>query len=190
MVSQRFLVHAFDRVLTQGKALSTRSIAMISTSDEPAMSSLPKIFDIFDVPVRLGESSKRLRGHKAAGVPASTSKIAQLGGSRVLHSYSVDMGLPATLSPPVIFDGPARPTLPKTKLPNTRHRLGQGNLSSSPPKTSTLTFTPKSEILYEIFDGPSRITRYQCHSILKKVRQFPCPFSYKSQLPDSEIGAV
>ncbi|KIK97312.1 hypothetical protein PAXRUDRAFT_238394 [Paxillus rubicundulus Ve08.2h10] len=126
---------------------------------------IPKIFDIFDAPVRLGESSENLRSSEAL-FRASTSRVAsQINSSGPRNLYAEALHSSCTLPPPVTFDGPARPPhLSPSALD--KRRLQRQNLvkTSSGASVSFTSLTSRSEPLYEIFDGPSRASRYRYSS--------------------------
>ncbi|KAF8836992.1 hypothetical protein BDN67DRAFT_1014210 [Paxillus ammoniavirescens] len=126
---------------------------------------IPKIFDIFDAPVRLGESSKSLGSSKAVS-RASTARVApQTSGPSPRNIYSEALHSSCTLPPPVTFDGPARPPYLSPSALDKRRLLRQ-NLEkrSSGASVSFTALTSQSEPLYEIFDGPSRASRYRYSS--------------------------
>ncbi|KAI6165312.1 hypothetical protein EDD17DRAFT_1460142, partial [Pisolithus thermaeus] len=122
----------------------------------------PAIFDIFDAPFKLGESSKRL-GRSKVEEPALLSPTvtqARLQSSMGLYSA---LGNPTTLPPPIIFDGPARPRHLLSSASKSQRQIPRGSL---PERNKFSTLTPsESEMFCEIFDGPSRLTRYKYPSM-------------------------
>lgn len=136
---------------------ATLSSGTLSVS-EAVRSAPPAIFDIFDAPVELGESSKQLGRSKVEEPALSSPTVTQARLQSYIGLYSA-LGNPTTLPPPIIFDGPARP----------RHLLSSASKSqrqiprcSLPDRNKFSTLTPsESEMFCEIFDGPSRLTRYK-----------------------------
>ncbi|KIJ63559.1 hypothetical protein HYDPIDRAFT_29354 [Hydnomerulius pinastri MD-312] len=146
----------------------SRSAAALSSATLSAEQSdgltIPKIFDIFDAPVRLGESSRQLG--RSQTVASAARAEPQSSGSMSRNIYSEAMESPWTLPPPITFDGPARPAHLSPSALERRRRLRQ-NLPLSarrtlgPSSVSFAAFTSQSDPLHEVFDGPSRITRYK-----------------------------
>lgn len=139
---------------------STMSVAAV-TAEEYESLTIPPIFDIFDAPVRLGESST-LVGRKT-----TATRIVALEGngekSRNIADNFTGVQYFSSLPPPVVFDGPACPTHLLPRALETRRKMRQ-RLSSSPKRQASSlssSFTSSSEPVYEVFDGPSRITRYK-----------------------------
>ncbi|CCL99388.1 uncharacterized protein FIBRA_01406 [Fibroporia radiculosa] len=105
-----------------------------------------QIFDIFDAPARLGESSKLLM--RSASARTLSSRPARPVDSTFVRKNTVQP-LPA----PIIFDGPTRPRAASTTLGASRARS-----TSAASAASSLPFSlpaPKT------FDGPSRLRPYQ-----------------------------
>lgn len=102
------------------------------------------ILDIFDAPIRLGES----RLSRDRPVPR-TNNVRAMGPRPHLS--------PPPLPAPILFDGPARPhNLPLELQLKQAYRL---NPHSHPSHRQLKpTFIP-SQPLVELFDGPARITR-------------------------------
>lgn len=137
--------------------------ALLSTAPFESPSA-PEIFDIFDAPVRLRErenTDEPLKAlYSAEGVSSRT------GSSYSKSMYSNALDLPWSLPPPITFDGPACPphmspsTLKKRRLQrqNLPHSLKNIHGSST---ASCSAFTPQSLPLHQLFDGPSRTSRYQ-----------------------------
>lgn len=119
---------------------------------------LPAIFDIFDAPVRLGESSKQLGRTKVEKSVLPSPTITQARPPISMGIYSA-LGNPTTLPPPITFDGPSRPRHLLSGASGNRRKFLQGSL---PDKSKFSTFSPsESEMICEVFDGPSRLTRYK-----------------------------
>ncbi|KAG9307988.1 hypothetical protein JVU11DRAFT_12794 [Chiua virens] len=143
--------------------------AMLSSatlSAEQFQGPVPQIFDIFDAPVHLREKKLELEPLKVFN-PLSTARATSIvAPSHSRSVYSAAFDLPWSLPPPITFDGPA---CPPHMSPSTlkRRRLQRQNVSHFPRRlhgSSTVSctqFTSQSEPLYKLFDGPSRIVRYQ-----------------------------
>ncbi|KAG2359870.1 hypothetical protein BDR07DRAFT_1472648 [Suillus spraguei] len=138
---------------------SPMSVAVITPEYEAL--TVPPIFDIFDAPVRLAESSSLVRR------TATTTRIATLerNGEKLRESASCFARAHhfSSLPPPIVFDGPARPAhlLPRT-LEVCRTMRQCPSLSSNRQAHNPLApLISTSEPVYEIFDGPSRMTRYK-----------------------------
>ncbi|KAH7915890.1 hypothetical protein BJ138DRAFT_824151 [Hygrophoropsis aurantiaca] len=126
---------------------------------------LPPIFDIFDAPVRLGESSKQLGRTESNSRVTTTSATAQRNGekSRNLSNEVSESSTPTSLPPPILFDGPARPAHLMPLALEKRRKMRE-RLSRSVRKGTLLpsaAYETSTETLVEIFEGPSRITRYK-----------------------------
>lgn len=141
---------------------SKRPVATLSSrtllASEAVAPALPAIFDIFDAPVRLGESSKQLGRSKVEEPVLLSPSATQAGRQSSMGIYSA-LGNPTTLPPPIIFDGPARPRHLLSDASKKPRQVLRGSLLDK-NKFSTLS-SSESEILCEIFDGPSRLTRYK-----------------------------
>ncbi|TFK75589.1 hypothetical protein BDN72DRAFT_446136 [Pluteus cervinus] len=143
---------------------SSRSAMVVQspTFQEPETITLPPIFDIFDVPAQLGESSRRLGLQREADIDDASRPLR--GTSPSPFSPSVDsLSFPTSLPPPIVFDGPAQPRNPALAS-RSRRRLRP----TTPPNATTTRqhHTPSvpfstSEPLVQLFDGPARITRYR-----------------------------
>ncbi|KAF9224874.1 hypothetical protein BS17DRAFT_795212 [Gyrodon lividus] len=141
------------------------SAATISAEQSEELS-IPKIFDIFDAPVKLRESSKSF-GSSEAAIRASTARVAvKANSSSSINIYSEALQSPWTLPPPVTFDGPACPphlspsALEKRRILR-KHLAHSSRISSGTSSVSFTALALQSEPLYEVFDGPSRINRYK-----------------------------
>lgn len=126
---------------------------------EPEEITLAPIFDIFDVPSRLGESTETIRSNRRQPQDAESSAT--------LYSPTLPRPPPTSLPAPIIFDGPARPR----NLPLAFQRRVEQALSSVPASTRQMRrhHTPSlpsgsSEPSIEMFEGPARITRYSHRS--------------------------
>lgn len=140
--------------------LSSSMSAAVAVQEYDALT-IPPIFDIFDAPVRLGESSALVRR------TATTTRVAALECNGEKSRNAVSSFTRAhhfsSLPPPIVFDGPARPThlLPQA-LENRRKMRQCPSLSlNRQAHTPSSPFISTSEPIYENFDGPSRITRYK-----------------------------
>ncbi|KAF5325536.1 hypothetical protein D9619_009873 [Psilocybe cf. subviscida] len=151
------LVHSSS--VNQATALSATSLA----GGEPQEIILQPIFDIFDAPSTLAESSQYIRNkYASSSASSSSSSSSSSSTSSRSSSSSRSRGAPAPLPQPIIFDGPARPTNGMLAF---QSRMRDAGLRT-PPSTqarfapsSTRTFS-SSEPLVQMFDGPARITRY------------------------------
>ncbi|KAF9453343.1 hypothetical protein P691DRAFT_801160 [Macrolepiota fuliginosa MF-IS2] len=126
---------------------------------EPEEITLAPIFDIFDVPSRLSESSDFIRSE-----PQVQRRPRDPEPSATDYSSTLPRPPPSTLPAPITFDGPARP--------RNRHlafqRQVEQALSGAVPASTRQTrqhHTPSlpssaSEPLIEMFEGPARLTRY------------------------------
>ncbi|KAG1819180.1 uncharacterized protein BJ212DRAFT_1268254 [Suillus subaureus] len=152
--------------------LSSSMSATVTAQEYEALTILP-IFDIFDAPVRLGESCAPVRR------TATTTRAATLerNGEKLRNAASNFTRARhfSSLPPPIVFDGPARPAHLLPRALENRRKMRQ-YLSLSPNRqahTPSTPFISTSEPVYEIFDGPSRITRYR----------YPSSSSQSSSLP-------
>jgi len=132
-----------------------------------------QIFDIFDAPSRLGESSKLLA---RASSLASGSRVERAPSSTAASTTHV---LP--LPNPIVFDGPARP----------KH-LSHGSLRARQTHTHALsspTLTPREPVSPLpppiMFDGPSRLRPY-----VRGGSSEESNFSPTSMLAVAATGAV
>ncbi|KAG6337022.1 hypothetical protein ID866_2082 [Astraeus odoratus] len=142
---------------------SRRSAATLpSATGELVGITPPKISDIFDAPVRLGELSKQLERTQEAKLHTHTSIPSQHARPHQVDGYHRDIETFTTLPAPIIFDGPARPAHLSPRILEKRRQLRQE--LPRPAIKNTLSFSSRSEILCEIFDGPSRIARYKYHT--------------------------
>lgn len=128
---------------------------------EPEEIIIAPIFDIFDVPSRLGQNTELIRS------TTYTQRRPQEAEVPVKFDSSLPRPPPSTLPAPIIFDGPARPR----NLPLAFQRRVEQALRSAPASTRQTRrhHTPSvssnaSEPLIEMFEGPARITRYSHRS--------------------------
>jgi hypothetical protein len=148
---------------------STISAAEVTVQEYEALT-IPPIFDIFDAPVRLGESSA------LAGRTATTTRnvVPECDGEKSQNIVSDVTGARyfSSLPPPIVFDGPARPAhlLPRA-LENRRKMRQRLSLSPNREAHPLSSFTSPSEPVYEVFDGPSRITHYKYPTASSEVLQ-------------------
>ncbi|KAF9238914.1 hypothetical protein BU15DRAFT_62185 [Melanogaster broomeanus] len=133
------------------------SAATLSAAEQSDGLVIPEIFDIFDAPVRLGESSNIFRPSMTVARASNARVVTQASGSISRSIYSEALESSWTLPPPVIFDGPARPPHLSPFALEKRRLLRQNLAHSSRKSPGTRSSAP----LYEVFDGPSRITRYK-----------------------------
>lgn len=148
--------HIHSSIATQAVVLSPSALA----EQEFEEISLQPIFDIFDAPTRLSESSEFIRDKYKTAAKAKT----------VTQSPTFESPRPSRLGPtplpsPIVFDGPARP---KNEALRFQRRMRDAGLAPQPhpPKTQTAssrTFS-SSEPLVQMFEGPARITRYHHQS--------------------------
>jgi len=127
---------------------------------------VPEILDIFDAPAKLQERNILNEPLKTLNTHSTTRVTSRAGCSRLKSIYNDALGSPWSLPPPVTFDGPACPphmsssTLRKRRLQRrnlTRSLRGDHGSSAA----SCSAFTSQSEPIYQLFDGPSRVTRYR-----------------------------
>lgn len=165
---------------------TTNQAAVISPSalkeQELEEISLQPIFDIFDAPSRLSESSDFIRSKYK-----STTKAAAIVTPLPSHVSSPPRPLsrPASLPSPIIFEGPARP---KNEALAVQRRLRDAGLSPQPRRhrvpASSRPFS-SSEPLVQLFDGPARITRY--HHQSQSEREVCAPY-FDDQLSGIEVS--
>ncbi|KAF8153000.1 hypothetical protein B0H34DRAFT_800263 [Crassisporium funariophilum] len=149
--------HVHSSSINQATALSAASLGGL----EPEEITIAPIFDIFDAPTRLAESSQFIRdkyktsSKVASDAPSSSSSVFVAPQPRPL---------PTSLPAPIVFDGPARP---KNGALAFRSRMRQAGVVA--PSTARQHHTPParhfstSEPLVQVFEGPAKITRYQHH---------------------------
>jgi len=123
---------------------------------------LQPIFDIFDAPTRLAESSQFIREkYRSESRPATVPQAPEMS----VFGAHPSRRLPTSLPDPIIFDGPARP---KNAALAFRSRLRQASIiapatvsvaSTRVTRPSSRSFS-SSEPFVEMFDGPAKITRY------------------------------
>ncbi|KAL4072142.1 hypothetical protein J3A83DRAFT_2979913 [Scleroderma citrinum] len=177
--SHRQLVRALVNTTPNGVGPSARRSAaslppVELAGHESAGHSLPRIFDVFDAPVMLGESSKQLGRLQTGIFTALASTVAKSNRQkRSQGNYSEVLESHTTLPPPIIFDGPACPPHLSPSILE-RHRQLRRRASSVPAeKFSSTVFWSEPEMICEIFDGPSRITRYQYHMMPGDRSSYP-----------------
>jgi hypothetical protein len=146
--SVRQVFTASQQSITRKTSLAAVSRRPVSSSamalpleDRPAVD-LP-IFDIFDAPSRLGESSRML-----AQAVASRAERTCVPPTNRVQPAPVVQALPA----PVIYDGPARP---KGLLGGPRIRQIHSQAQHAEPRDQIRTLPPPV-----MFDGPSRLRPY------------------------------
>ncbi|EGO01194.1 hypothetical protein SERLA73DRAFT_134473 [Serpula lacrymans var. lacrymans S7.3] len=148
---RRSVLKALNDVSSRGVMRNTpqrhaSALSSAATAEEYEALTLPPIFDIFDAPTRLGESSKQL-GRTSSAPCAAAIGATQRSGEKSRNT-SIDVSntvSPFSLPPPL-----------RRKL---RQRLSPS--LSRTTHTPSISYTPSPEPLLEIFDGPSRITRYK-----------------------------
>ncbi|KAF8957515.1 hypothetical protein BDZ97DRAFT_1924534 [Flammula alnicola] len=144
------LVHSSS--VNQAPALSSASLA----GDQPEEITLQPIFDIFDAPSRLSESSDFIRGTYTS--PPKRTVVSD--------GPPPSRPVPTSLPKPIIFDGPARP---QNGVLAFQRRLRDAGLRAPSPTTRSQHTPPSrpfssSEPSVQLFDGPARITRYHHQS--------------------------
>lgn len=162
--------------------LSSSMSAAVAAKEYEALT-IPPIFDIFDAPVRLGESST------LAKRAATTARVVALecNGEKSHNAVNNFTGAYhfSSLPPPIVFDGPARPAHLLPQALENRRKMRQC-LSLSPNRqahTSSSPFISTSKPVHEIFDGPSRITRYKYPTSSSQVLQIPSEVVTHSHIP-------
>ncbi|KAI0342512.1 hypothetical protein BDW22DRAFT_1305324, partial [Trametopsis cervina] len=132
---------------TSRRPMVTTSAMSLPLDDSPVIDL--HIFDIFDAPHRLGESSKLLS--HAASKGSASGRTERLISSAATMSRHV-----SPLPNPILFDGPARPA-----------HLSHGTLrarrthSHAPSTAQSSQREPVSPLPPPItFDGPSRLRPY------------------------------
>ncbi|KAI0701845.1 hypothetical protein BC835DRAFT_1303620 [Cytidiella melzeri] len=128
------------------RAMTTTSAMSLPLEESPGIDL--QIFDIFDAPSRLGESTKLL-----------SRAASRATNSRTERSMSTIATTPQHVSPlpsPILFEGPARPAhLPHGTL---RARRTHSHALSSPRLNSPESVAPLPAPV--MFDGPSRLRPY------------------------------
>ncbi|GJE93474.1 hypothetical protein PsYK624_096330 [Phanerochaete sordida] len=143
VASQRALARRAAAPLPLARRRSMSSAALALPLDEPL--DLP-IFDIFDAPSRLGESSKLL-------ADAARSRVRP--AERTLRTSALAAPArapPKALPAPTLYDGPARPrglSGPRTRLIHSR--------ALAPAQAHPLPAALPPPVM---FDGPSRLRPY------------------------------
>ncbi|KAG0694404.1 hypothetical protein DFH29DRAFT_327400 [Suillus ampliporus] len=124
------------------------------TGQEYEALNIPPVFDIFDAPVRLGESSALVGTARTTRVvaPEGNGEKSQNVGSNVTGTRHF-----SSLPPPIVFDGPARPAhlLPRALEKRLKMRQHLSPSSTKQGHTPSSSCMSPSEPVYEIFDGPS-----------------------------------
>ena len=127
---------------------------------------VPEIFDIFDAPVKLRQRNTSNEPLKTLSSVSTACVTSRAGRLHPVNAYNNALDLPWSLPPPITFDGPACPphmspsSLRKRRLQRqnfTRSLRGDHRSSA----VSCSAFTSTSEPLYQLFDGPSSVTRYR-----------------------------
>jgi hypothetical protein len=129
--------------------------AVARATAEPQEFIIPPIFDIFDVPSRLGQSTQFIQSTKSRPRRSADKDV----------SKNIDSSLPrpppSTLPPPIIFDGPACPR--NSPLLSIKQRVDEApspkHASIRQSSTHSTPFLPHdaSSALVEVFDGPARL---------------------------------
>ena len=155
--------------VNQATALSSTAGLHLQEQEEII---LQPIFDIFDAPTRLAESSQFIREKYRSG---SRPAVPQAPEMSVFGAHP-SRTLPTSLPDPIIFDGPARP---KNAAWAFRSRLRQASIIAPATAAPTRLTRPSSrsfsssEPYVEMFDGPAKITRYHHQPESQKdVRHF------------------
>ncbi|EKM57106.1 uncharacterized protein PHACADRAFT_254669 [Phanerochaete carnosa HHB-10118-sp] len=142
VASQRALGRGVSVHAVRRRSMSTAAMAL--PLEEPSTIDLP-IFDIFDAPSRLGESSKML----AEAARSRPERVA----SRAVERDGPARATVKSLPPPTIYDGPARP---RGLALGPRVR----GMHSRAMHTSEARELPSALPPPELFDGPSRLRPY------------------------------
>ena len=160
------LLRATSRKVVTASFSHSAVLSSAALSVGPFGANVPEIFDIFDAPAKLRErntSNEPLKTFNSLSTARVTSRAGRLHSE---STYNDALDLPWSLPPPVTFDGPACPphmspsTLQKRRLQRQIFsRYLRGDHGSSAVSCSAPT--SKSEPLYQLFDGPSRLTRYR-----------------------------
>lgn len=112
---------------------------------------LSPIFDIFDAPSRLGDSTSQIvREHVRLEVESIPEK------SITKFNSPLPRVPPMSLPAPVTFDGPARPRDGPLAHRRKVARIGQHPMR----RRHTPSMPEPPEPLIQLFEGPARITRY------------------------------
>ncbi|ESK97834.1 hypothetical protein Moror_17263 [Moniliophthora roreri MCA 2997] len=150
-IRQRSLSRSLTTTSAAKQPLSAAAASLDTIPVELSESiTIPRIADIFDVSPRLGDAGREL---SRQGQMASKPKVV----SARRHEATASTASPFSLPAPVFFDGPARPPGASPVWPR------YISSSSSPHRhsSSILSSISMGEPSIEVFDGPSRITRYQ-----------------------------
>ncbi|KAH8102160.1 hypothetical protein BXZ70DRAFT_56814 [Cristinia sonorae] len=132
----------------------SRNAATLSYPQDDAPSAFDiQIFDIFDAPSRLGESSKLLRReHTSSHAPSS---------ARSIHSSAQKERASRTIRPlpaPITYDGPARPKHMSMMAYRAPRNHSSSSMSAEVSSESQSSFTSLPPPV--TFDGPSRLRPY------------------------------
>lgn len=136
---------------------------------------IPKIFDIFDAPVKLREINIPNESSRALHSLSTARVTPRERDSHSTSIYNDALGLPWSLPPPITFDGPACPPHMSPSTLNER-RLQRQNIPRCPTgehgssAVSYSTYASQSQPLYQLFDGPSCVTRFQYPTSQNEVR--------------------
>lgn len=125
------------------------AVVPVSTIQTPEEIVLSPIFDIFDAPFRLGDSSQIIREKARPETEGKKKAITKFNSP-------LPRPPPKSLPAPVTFDGPARP-----RVGPLAHRPKVTRLGHSPMRRRHAPSVQEtSEPIIQLFEGPARITRY------------------------------
>ncbi|KAI0074583.1 hypothetical protein K474DRAFT_1517660 [Panus rudis PR-1116 ss-1] len=143
---------AFKKFATAGPSRTATTMAYLPHDHSPSFDI--QIFDIFDAPTKLGESSSLLartaQAHSTSARPSKVLSTSAFNGPTVRKIKP--------LPQPIIFDGPARPR----RLASMSYRAGRSRPATT-VRAKTVVDSPKSVSTLPppiVFDGPSRIRPY------------------------------
>ncbi|KAI0089384.1 hypothetical protein BDY19DRAFT_101336 [Irpex rosettiformis] len=142
--SQHMVSRKAPRLHSTRRPMGTASAMNLSLEDSPVIDL--QIFDIFDAPSRLGESSKLL-SHAAS---LSSTSRPERPISTVATSQPV-----SPLPTPIIFDGPSRPRHLEYATLRTSRRAHSYAPSSAREQVAVAPLPAPV-----MFDGPSRLRPY------------------------------
>ncbi|PPQ71240.1 hypothetical protein CVT26_010982 [Gymnopilus dilepis] len=147
--------HQRSRLLHSSSASQAAALSQADLVEEEIEEiSIQPIFDIFDAPTRLAESSEFIRAKYKT--PTKAEKVPTQASLSPPPPIA-----PTPLPPPTIFDGPARP---RNEVLAYRRRMRDSGLAPTlPPRpkpTPAARPFSSSEPLVQMFEGPARITRY------------------------------
>lgn len=142
--------HGASRVQGKRRLMGTASAMSLPSEEQPIIGI--QIFDIFDAPSRLGESSRLLA--RASSSRASSARSERTMSTTSDHSSAIRYVKP--LPAPVLYDGPARPGhLAHGGLRARRAHSHAFSGAASHEKQLSSSLPPPV-----IFDGPSRLRPY------------------------------